>query len=242
MPKAKHDWSKLDPLIDNLKAQGWHDTQIAKDLGIGRQTLVDHLRSRGPVHQDTPKRTDITEEHQSTPKHLGTLERHQEVMEDVQQSVPEIPHIGTEDGYQSTSEHQSVHQQLDIPEEEHPSTPKVHQKASVNDSSIAHPGGASRQDQVITTPMVHPSTLTAEDWELWTTIKERWGEVEKMLFDRQSLLSTPGTPGNTQKKTYVFDVRHISLIDRYAQENRFELKDIIYMMCEEFFQRRKVSI
>jgi hypothetical protein len=90
--------------------------------------------------------------------------------------------------------------------------------------------------------MVHPSTLTAEDWELWTTIKERWGEVEKMLFDRQSLLSTPGTPGNTQKKTYVFDVRHISLIDRYAQENRFELKDIIYMMCEEFFQRRKVSI
>jgi transcriptional regulator of acetoin/glycerol metabolism len=43
---TKHDWSKLDPLIDNLKAQGWNDTQVAKDLGIGRQTLVDHLRSR----------------------------------------------------------------------------------------------------------------------------------------------------------------------------------------------------
>jgi hypothetical protein len=42
--KTRHDWTKLDPLIDKLKAQGWNDTQIAKDLGIGRQTLVDHLR------------------------------------------------------------------------------------------------------------------------------------------------------------------------------------------------------
>jgi hypothetical protein len=40
MAKAKHDWAKLDPRIDHLKAQGWTDTQIAKDLSIGRQTLV----------------------------------------------------------------------------------------------------------------------------------------------------------------------------------------------------------
>jgi hypothetical protein len=60
-----------------------------------------------------------------------------------------------------------------------------------------------------------------------------------MLSDRQVLLSTPlGTPGYTQKKTYVFDVRHIALIDRYAQDRRLDLKDVIYTMCQEFFERR----
>jgi hypothetical protein len=81
-------------------------------------------------------------------------------------------------------------------------------------------------------------TPTDEDWQLWMTIKARWPEVEKMLADRQVLLRTPlGTPGNTQKKTYVFDVRHIALIDRYAQDHRLELKDVMYAMCEEFFQQ-----
>jgi transcriptional regulator of acetoin/glycerol metabolism len=50
MAKAKHDWAKLDPRIDTLKAQGWNDTQIAKELNIGRQTLVDHLRACESVH------------------------------------------------------------------------------------------------------------------------------------------------------------------------------------------------
>ena len=60
-----------------------------------------------------------------------------------------------------------------------------------------------------------------------------------MLADRQALLSTPlGTPGNTQKKTYVFDVRHIALIDRYAQDHRLDLKDVIYSAFQEFFERR----
>jgi hypothetical protein len=39
------------------------------------------------------------------------------------------------------------------------------------------------------------------------------------------------------KKTYVFDVRHIALIGRYAQEHRLDLKDVIYSMCQEFFER-----
>ena len=60
-----------------------------------------------------------------------------------------------------------------------------------------------------------------------------------MLADRQVLLSTPlGTPGNTQKKTYVFDVQHITLIDRYAQDHRLDLKDVIYAAFQEFFERR----
>jgi hypothetical protein len=36
MAKAKHDWMKLDPVIDRLKAQGCNDTQIVKELSIGR--------------------------------------------------------------------------------------------------------------------------------------------------------------------------------------------------------------
>jgi hypothetical protein len=87
--------------------------------------------------------------------------------------------------------------------------------------------------------MVHPGTPSESDWELWTTIKARWLEVEKMLADWQISLSTPlGTPGYTQKKTYVFDVQHITLIDRYAQDHRLDLKDIIYAAFQEFFERR----
>jgi hypothetical protein len=105
MPKAKHNWHTLDPLIDNLKAQGWNDTQIARDLGIGRQTLVDHLRSRDPGIPEA----------QHTPTHQGTLEGHQEVMEDIQQSVPEAPHIST-DAEQSAE--QSAAERFDEPDVE----------------------------------------------------------------------------------------------------------------------------
>lgn len=57
-PKTKHEWAKVDPAIDRLKDQGWNDTQIARDLGISRQTLIDHLRRRGSpgVPSQTPKR------------------------------------------------------------------------------------------------------------------------------------------------------------------------------------------
>jgi len=88
-------------------------------------------------------------------------------------------------------------------------------------------------------PAVHPGTPTADDWELWSTIKARWLEVEKMIAERQVSLSTPlGTPGITTKKTYVFDVRHIALIELYAEDHRLDLKDVIYAMCQEFFQQR----
>jgi hypothetical protein len=210
MAKAKHDWAKLDPAIDQRRAQGWNDTQIAKDLRIGRQTLVDHLRSRAP---DTPAA------HPSTPVHQGTLEEHQEVIEEVHQSVPDAPHLSADE----------------VPL----STPIVHPEVSPDDSSTVHSGVPARQEPLISTPMAHPGTPSEEDWELWTAIKARWLEVEKMLADRQAMLSTPlGTPRNTQKKTYVFDVQHIALIDRYAQAHRLELKDVIYAMCQEFFQQR----
>jgi hypothetical protein len=90
MAKTKHDWAALDRRIDSLKAQGWNDTQIAKALGIGRQTLVDHLRSRGPVHLGTPKPVEVAEVSQEIPEHPGTLEGYPEVLQEIQESLPEI--------------------------------------------------------------------------------------------------------------------------------------------------------
>jgi hypothetical protein len=189
------------------------------------------------AHPGTPEHTESLPEEQHTQEHLGTLpdadptevhpgtlEGHQEVMEDVYQSVPDVPHISTDEAHQSTPEHLS--------------TPEVHPELSPSHSSVVHSGVPVRHDHHISTPLVHPGTPTEEDWELWISIKAMWPRVEKMLADQQVLLSTPGTPGHTQKKTYVFDVRHIALIDEYARVHRMELKDVIYLMCEEFFQRR----
>jgi hypothetical protein len=150
-------------------------------------------------------------------------------MEDVYQSVPEAPLLGIEEPSQSTIEH--------------PSTPIVHPEVSPDDSSTAHSGGPARQDHLISTPMVHPGTPSEEDWELWAIMKTRWTEVEKMLADwktRQALLSTPsGTPRHTMKKTYVVDSIYVELIDRYAQEQGVELKDIVNLAFHEFFERRE---
>jgi hypothetical protein len=137
MAKAKHNWAKLDPHIDNLKAQGWTETQIAKELNIGRQTLVDHLRSRASVHLGIPETTEVIEVSQDIPGHPGTLEGYQEVIEDLQQSVPEVAHLVADEG--------------------------------------------------------HP---------------------------------------------YILDVRHIALIDRYAQEHHLDVKEVLFLALEEFFQRR----
>jgi hypothetical protein len=65
------------------------------------------------------------------------------------------------------------------------------------------------------------------------------GEIEKLLADWQALVEAlTDTPGHTRKKTYVFDVRHIALIDRYAQEHHLDLKEVMFLALEEFFQRR----
>jgi hypothetical protein len=200
-----------------------------------RSDLTETVVKSYAEHLSTPETTETTPDDQYTQEHLsalpdadhvevhpGTLEGHQEVMEDISQSVPDAPHISTDEGHQSTPEHLS--------------TPEVHPELSPLRSGVPeHSGVPVRQEW----PAVHPGTPTADDWELWTSIKAMWPRVEKMLADRQALLNTPvGTPGNTQKKTYVFDVQHIALIDQYAQDHRLDLKDVIYTAFQEFFERR----
>lgn len=173
------------------------------------------------VHLNTPESAETVEVHQSTPEPQGTLEEFQDVIEDVKESVPEMRQLMTE--------------------EEHLSTPEVHPELSEEHSGVpmVHSGVPARQEHDLRTPQVQPGTPTTEDLALWQTIKTRWSEVEKLLADRQALLSTPiGTPGHTQKKTYVFDVRHIALIDRYAEDHRLDLKDVLYAALQEFFERR----
>ena len=55
--------------------------------------------------------------------------------------------------------------------------------------------------------------------------------------DRHALRGTPQEPPRpTQSTPYVFDSRHIALIEGYARAHRMEPKEVIYAMCEEFFQ------
>jgi hypothetical protein len=176
------------------------------------------------AHQSTPDESELSEVHPSTPAHQGALEEYQEVIDEVHQSVPDAPHIGTE---QTPSEP--------------PSTPIVHPEVSPDDSTPAHSGVPARQEHGISTPMVHPGTPTEEDWMLWTAMKGRWAEIETMLADwqsRHSLLSTPsGTPRHTMKKTYVVDRLYIELIERYAQERGVERKDVVNAAFQRFFEQ-----
>jgi hypothetical protein len=252
----KHDYPALIEEYHQRRDRGESHQAIKatfESRGINWGTFQNRRTQWNKAHRSTPQA------HLGTSEHQGTLEGHQEVMEEVHHSVPDAPHLGTEEVYQSTPEHPSTptpielspeekytqthHSTLDdsdIPEVHH-GTPEAHQDMSLEDSGVlsVHSGVPSRQEWPISTPMGHPGTPTEEDWELWTTIKARWQEIEKMLADRQAVLSTPtGTPGHTQKKTYIFDVQHIALIDRYAKEHRLDLKEVLYEALEEFFQRR----
>ena len=118
MPRGKHDWTKLDLLIDQLKGQGWNDTQIAKDLGLGRQTLVDHLRSRELVHHGTLGRSGVPQEHLDLPEpaHQSTPER----------TIPAEAHPRTPEVHQNMSEGDSSTGHSGVPARQVISTLMVH--------------------------------------------------------------------------------------------------------------------
>jgi lambda repressor-like predicted transcriptional regulator len=62
-----------------------------------------------PDEQYTQTHPDTLSDADPTEVHHGTLEGHQEVMEDISQSVPDTPHIGTEEPYQSTPDNPRQH-------------------------------------------------------------------------------------------------------------------------------------
>jgi hypothetical protein len=238
---AKDLGIKADTIRAHLRKREATGTPTAHPGTPERSDLTETMVKSYAEHLSTPEPTELspdeqyTQEHHGTPEdsdptevHHGTLEGHQEVMEEVHQSVPDIPHIATEEPDQSTPEH--------------PSTPVVHPELSVDDSSMAHPGVPARQEWPAELPAVHPGTPTAEDWELWAVVKTRWTEVEKMLADwqtRQALLGTPiGTPRHTMKKTYVVDSVHVAWIEQYAREHGIDIKDVLFMAIEAFIRAR----
>jgi hypothetical protein len=133
----KHDYPALFEEYDQRLASGESKKSIEADFdsrGIHPRTFQNRRSQWHKEHRSTPKgHRDTPEVHLSTPEeqytqehlstlpdadptevHPGTLEGHQEVMEDVYQSVPDVPHISTDEVHQS------------IPA--HPSAPEVHPK------------------------------------------------------------------------------------------------------------------
>jgi hypothetical protein len=143
-----------------------------------RSDLTETVGKSYAEHQSTPEPTEIlsdeqhTQAHPDTPldsdhteAHPGTLEAHQEVMEDISQTVPDVPHLSTEEVHQSTPEHLS--------------TPEVHPELSPGRSNTVHSSVPARQDHLISTPMVHPGTPSEEDWELWAVMKTQGQRSKK---------------------------------------------------------------
>jgi hypothetical protein len=74
------DWAHYD----TLKAQGLSDREIARQWGIPWSTFQRERQRYTAAHPDTPA-------------HQGTLEGHQEVMEEIEESLPDAPHISPAD-------------------------------------------------------------------------------------------------------------------------------------------------
>jgi hypothetical protein len=262
--RSKPNWKLLDRLLPIFEKEGWSHAQIADDWGISFATLEKHLtqevlmsakerdidwqrfdelKAQGLSYGKIGKQMDIPEatirqraqrrerEHQSTPAE--------------NQETPEV-HPSTPYEAELLTEHPSTPEPTEIlPDEqytqEHLSTPEVHPEMSLPHTSTAHSGVPARQEWPAEVPSVHPGTPTADDWELWNTIKARWLEVEKMLAERhtrQALFSTPaGTPRHTVKKTYVVDTYYVELIDRHTKEHRLDLKDVLNAAFHRFFEQ-----
>jgi hypothetical protein len=95
----KHNYPALFEEYDQRLASGESPKEIRatfESRGVNWGTYQNRRRQAKKAQQSTPERTEIPPDEQHTPEHPGTLEAHQEVMEDVAQSVPDAPHIGTD--------------------------------------------------------------------------------------------------------------------------------------------------
>jgi hypothetical protein len=139
----------------------------------------------------------------------------------------------------------------------HPSTPPRRQRHTgahlgtpTTHPTRVHPGTPQPRGRHPT--RVHPSTPAQQPTEahpgvpmpndLAGRLLSLLPELEAMVArerDRQRLLSTPiGTPRHIIKKTYVVDTLYVDLIERYAQAEGLELKDVVNLALHEFFERR----
>ena len=144
------------------------------------------------------------------------------------------------------------------PSSAHPSTPALHQgytrphsgTPAVQDAE-AHPGTPHLPAQQPT--LVHPSVPETQHTQahpgvpmpndLAMRLLALLPELEVIVArerDRQRLVSTPvGTPQHTVKKTYVVETIYVDLVERYAQAEGVERKDVVNLAFHEFFERRQ---
>jgi hypothetical protein len=131
----------------------------------------------------------------------------------------------------STTVHPSTPTPLTRHTGDHPGTPQA-QHAGI------HPGTPTLPAQQPT--QVHPGTPMPND--LAVRLLSLLPDLEVIVArerDRQRLRSTPiGTPQHTVKKTYVVEALYVDLIERYAQAEGVELKDVVNLAFHEFFERR----
>ena len=111
----------------------------------------------------------------------------------------------------------------------HPSTPDVHPTRVHRSTPAPQPTGVHQGVPIPDEAAVRLLALLP-DLEVMVA-RER---------DRQRLLGTPiSTPRHTVKKTYVVDTLYVDLIERYAQAEGVERKDVVNLAFHEFFERRQ---
>lgn len=128
----------------------------------------------------------------------------------------------------------------------HPSTPALRRR-----HTPAHPGTPDHKPTRVhrgtpTRPAQQPTAIhpgVPMPNEVAVRLLSLLPDLEVIVArerDRQRLLSTPiGTPRHTTKKTYVVDSLYVDLIERYAQAEGVELKDVVNLAFHEFFERRQ---
>jgi hypothetical protein len=145
------DWQRYD----ELKGQGVADREIARQWGI----------PWGTFHREKQR---YTAAHPGTPAHQGTLEGHQEVMEEIEESLPDAPHISTAD-------------------EAHLSTPEVHP-----DVSEAQPDTPALSVQRAVQGAVHMHRTSADPLAVHSavqsTVQALQGDVEALKAQMSALV------------------------------------------------------
>jgi hypothetical protein len=120
-----------------------------------------------------------------------------------------------------------------------PTRQQRHTRAHLG-TPVTHPTRVHHGTPAEQPTQAHPGTPMPD--ELAGRLLSLLPDLEAMVArerDRQRLLSTPiGTPRHTMKKTYVVDTLYVDLIERYARHEGLELKDVVNLALQEFFERR----